>query len=121
MTLMSPQQHRDSLRELHPDVWVRGKRVECVADEPLLQPGVNAIAFTYELALNPELASVMLSTLPTGEQVNRLVALDMSADDLLRKLEMCRLLCRSTGCAHRYLTHDTLGALAQTTKCLSEI
>lgn len=118
MTLLNPEQYRDSLRELHPDVWVRGKRVERVADEPLLQPGVNAIAFTYELALNPELASVMLSTLPTGEQVNRLVALDTSADDLLRKLEMCRLLCRSTGCAQRYLTHDALGALAQTTKLI---
>lgn len=113
--LMSPENYRESLRERHPDVWVRGKRVSSVADEPLLRPGVNAIAYTYELALQDELAPVMLATLPNGQRVNRLVALDMSTEDLLRKLEMCRLLCKSTGCAQRYLTHDALNALAQST------
>ncbi|HRD76969.1 MAG TPA: 4-hydroxyphenylacetate 3-hydroxylase N-terminal domain-containing protein, partial [Hyphomicrobiaceae bacterium] len=36
--------------------------------------------------------------------------------DLLYKLEAVRLLCRETGCAQRYLTHDGLNALYQATK-----
>jgi hypothetical protein len=32
MNLMSPEEYRDSLRELDPDVWVRGKRVESLGD-----------------------------------------------------------------------------------------
>jgi 4-hydroxybutyryl-CoA dehydratase/vinylacetyl-CoA-Delta-isomerase len=112
---MTAEGYRASLRELHPDVWVRGRRVPSVADEPLLAPGVNALALTYEMALRPELADTMLVELPGGGLANRMNALDTSADDLLRKLEACRLLCRATGCAQRYLTHDALGALAEIT------
>ena len=115
MTLLSAGGYRDSLRELHPDVWVRGRRVDSVADEPLLGPGVNAIATTYAMALRPELAETLVVALPDGRRVNRMNALDTGTDDLLRKLEACRLLCRATGCAQRYLTHDALGALAEIT------
>ncbi len=94
---------------------MRGRRVESVADEPLLAPGVNALAATYEMALRPELADTLLATLPDGRRVNRMNALDTGTDDLLRKLEACRLLCRATGCAQRYLMHDAIGALAEIT------
>lgn len=114
MRLMTAEEFRESLRQRQPDVWVRGHRVESVADEPLLQPGVNAVAETYRLALDPCHARLMLAERPDGRVVNRLTALDYSSDDLLRKLEMCRLLCRGVGCAQRYLMHDALGALAQT-------
>jgi 4-hydroxybutyryl-CoA dehydratase/vinylacetyl-CoA-Delta-isomerase len=115
VTLLSADAYRLSLRELHPDVWVRGRRVDSVADEPLLAPGVNAIARTYEMALQPELAETLLAELPDGRRVNRMNALDAGGDDLLRKLEACRLLCRATGCAQRYLMHDAVGALAEIT------
>jgi 4-hydroxybutyryl-CoA dehydratase/vinylacetyl-CoA-Delta-isomerase len=38
-----------------------------------------------------------------------------SAGDLLKKLEAVRLLCQETGCAQRYLAHDSLNGLAQVT------
>lgn len=116
MTLLGADDYRSSLRELHPDVWVRGRRVDSVVDEPLLAPGVNAIATTYEMARRPELADPLVVELPDGRRVNRMNALDRDADDLLRKLEACRILCRATGCAQRYLTHDALGALAEVTR-----
>lgn len=120
MTLMTGIEYRESLRKLSPDVWVRGRRVQEVADEPLFTPGVNAIAATYEAARRQDMSEVALTTLESGEIVSRLVALDRSADDLLMKLELCRLLCRETGCAQRYLMHDALGAVAEVTAILDQ-
>jgi 4-hydroxybutyryl-CoA dehydratase/vinylacetyl-CoA-Delta-isomerase len=50
-----------------------------------------------------------------GAVVNRMTYIDGTPADLLDKLEAVRLLCRTTGCAQRYLTHDGLNALFETT------
>jgi 4-hydroxybutyryl-CoA dehydratase/vinylacetyl-CoA-Delta-isomerase len=114
--LMTAEGYRDSLRKYSPRVFVNGQRVESVVDEPLLQPGVNAIGLTYDYALRPKHAAVMTAPEPVaGRDVNRFVALMRSSDDLLTKLEAVRLMCRETGCAQRYLTGDALNALWQST------
>ena len=46
--LMSGEQYRESLRQYKPVVYVDGRLIESVADEPMLRPGVNALAFTYD-------------------------------------------------------------------------
>ena len=51
--LMSSQDYRESLRAFNPTVFVRGQRVESVADEPLLAAGVNAVGVTYDYARSP--------------------------------------------------------------------
>ena len=50
MNLMTSQDYCESLREYNPTVYVRGDRVESVADHPQLAPGVNAIGMTYDFA-----------------------------------------------------------------------
>jgi 4-hydroxybutyryl-CoA dehydratase / vinylacetyl-CoA-Delta-isomerase len=113
-TLMSGAEYRDSLRRLRPTVFVDGRRVDSVADEPSLAPGVNAIALTYDWALKPEYEPLMTAVQHTsGKRVNRLSHIDTSPADLLNKLEAVRMLCQQTGCAQRYLTHDALNALGQ--------
>jgi 4-hydroxybutyryl-CoA dehydratase/vinylacetyl-CoA-Delta-isomerase len=113
-TLMSGDAYRESLRRLRPRVFVDGKRIDCVADEPLLQPGINAIALTYDYALKPELAPLMTAVQhSSGKRVNRLLHIAASAGALLNKLEAVRILCQETGCAQRYLTGDALNALGQ--------
>ena len=42
--LMSGDDYRESLRGYRPRVYVDGRQVESVADEPSLRPGVNALA-----------------------------------------------------------------------------
>jgi 4-hydroxybutyryl-CoA dehydratase/vinylacetyl-CoA-Delta-isomerase len=112
--MMTGDAYRESLRRLHPTVFVDGQRIECVADEPMLRPGVNAIALTYDYALKPEYAPLMTAVQHTsGKRVNRLSHIDTSPADLLNKLEMVRLLCQETGCAQRYLTHDAVNAIGQ--------
>ena len=114
--LMSSDEYRNSLRRHSPRVYVNGRQVESVADEPLLAPGVNAMALTYEFALREELKPVMRAALAPGlsgpgAEVNRMLAVPSSGQDLLNKLEAVRLLCQETGCAQRYLAGDAMAAL----------
>lgn len=111
---MSGADYRESLRRYAPVVFVDGRRVESVADEPAFQPGINAIALTYDYALKPAYAPVMTAVQHTsGRRVNRLTHINTSSGDLLNKLEAVRLVCQETGCAQRYLTHDALNAIGQ--------
>lgn len=113
-TLMSGDQYRESLRRLRPRVFVDGRAVESVADEPAFTPGLNAIALTYDLALQEHYAPLMTALQHTsGKRVNRLTHINTSTQDLLNKLEAVRLVCQETGCAQRYLTHDALNAIGQ--------
>jgi aromatic ring hydroxylase len=48
--LMTAADYRKSLRAYKPRVFVNGQRVECVADEPLLPPGINAVGVTHDFA-----------------------------------------------------------------------
>jgi len=114
--LMSSSDYRESLRSLRPAVFVNGRRVEHVADDAALAPGVNAIGLTYDFAHRPEHAPLMLATqASSGRTVNRLLHINAATDDLLHKLEAVRLLCRHSGCAQRYLSHDGLNAIWQAT------
>ena len=113
-TLMSGQDYRESLRRYQPRVFVDGRRVDSVADERAFQPGINAVALTYDFALKPAYAPLMTAVQHTsGRTVNRLSHLNTSSGDLLNKLEAVRLICQETGCAQRYLTHDAVNAIAQ--------
>jgi 4-hydroxybutyryl-CoA dehydratase/vinylacetyl-CoA-Delta-isomerase len=114
--LKTPEEYVESLRELDPVVYMKGKLLKKVPDEPLLKPGINAVSVTYEFALLPEYSKTMTAVSHvTGRKVNRLLHINTSQNDLLKKLEMVRLLCRETGCAQRYLCHDALNALYETT------
>ncbi len=114
--LMSGDAYRESLRGYQPKVYVDGREVASVADEPALRPGVNALAFTYDFALSPEWAPIALATQASRNRVvSRMLHVNESAGDLLNKLEAVRVLCQETGCAQRYLAHDALNGLAQVT------
>jgi 4-hydroxybutyryl-CoA dehydratase/vinylacetyl-CoA-Delta-isomerase len=119
--LMSGDAYRESLRRLKPVVYVDGRRIESVADEPSLRPGINALAYTYDFALDAQRAPVALATQASRNRVvNRMTHLNESAGDLLNKLEAVRLLCQETGCAQRYLAHDILNGLAQATAAIDD-
>jgi 4-hydroxybutyryl-CoA dehydratase / vinylacetyl-CoA-Delta-isomerase len=112
--LMTGAEYRESLRRYRPVVYVDGRLVESVADEPALQPGVNALAYTYDFARDAAMAPVALATQARRNRVvNRMLHLNDAAGDLLNKLEAVRLLCQETGCAQRYLAHDALNGIAQ--------
>jgi 4-hydroxybutyryl-CoA dehydratase/vinylacetyl-CoA-Delta-isomerase len=112
--LMSGADYRESLRRYRPTVYLDGRLIESVADSAELQPGINALAVTYDFALDAAKGTaddrVQASR---GRTVNRMLHINESAGDLLNKLEAVRILCQETGCAQRYLAHDALNAIHQ--------
>ena len=119
--LMSGEEYRESLRRLNPVVYIDGRKVESVVDEPLLRPGVNALSFSYDFALRPEVAPLALATQTHRNRVvNRMLHLNESSGDLLNKLEVVRVLCQETGCAQRYLGHDALNGLGQAVAAIDD-
>jgi 4-hydroxybutyryl-CoA dehydratase/vinylacetyl-CoA-Delta-isomerase len=115
--MMSAGEYRDSLRRYAPRVFVKGRRVESVADEPLLAPGIAGVGVTYDFALMPEHAALMTARQGTsGKTINRMLHIDETSTDLLYKLEAVRLVCRESGCAQRYLVHDAFNGIFQATK-----
>ena len=115
--LMTAAEYRESLRRYQPRVFINGRQVDSVADEPLLAPGIAAVGVTYDFACNPGHAALLTATQGTsGKQVNRMLHINQSATDLLHKLEAVRLVCAESGCAQRYLSQDGLNALFQSTQ-----
>lgn len=47
--LMSAKEYEESLRQYKPKVFVDGRRVESVVDEPAFRPGVNAVGLTLTM------------------------------------------------------------------------
>jgi 4-hydroxybutyryl-CoA dehydratase/vinylacetyl-CoA-Delta-isomerase len=111
---MTSADYRESLRKARPVVYVDGRRVESVADEPAFNPGIQALGVSYDYAHDPALSPLMLANVTaSGKTVPRMLHVNESAGDLLNKLEAVRVLCQETGCAQRYLVGDALNALAQ--------
>lgn len=120
--LMTASDYRESLRAYKPRVFINGSAVESVPDEPLLAPGINAIGITYDFAHVPEYLPVMTALQGTsGKTVNRMVHINENSTDLLNKLEAVRLVCKVSGCAMRYLTHDALNGIFQATRRTDDV
>ena len=119
--LMNAQAYRDSLRAYKPRVFINGEQVESVADDPRLLPGINGVGVTYDFA-HDEAHKDLLTAVQTssGRLVNRMLHINDGSDDLLKKLEAVRLVCKVSGCAQRYLSHDALNAIFQATKRTDE-
>ncbi|WP_186416999.1 4-hydroxyphenylacetate 3-hydroxylase N-terminal domain-containing protein [Bosea sp. CS1GBMeth4] len=114
--LMDAAGYRESLRAYCPRVFVNGQRIEGVADAPLLLPGIAGIGVTYDLAHDEACRPIMTALQgSSGRTVNRMLHIDASSSDLLAKLEAVRLVCRISGCAQRYLTHDAFNGILQAT------
>jgi 4-hydroxybutyryl-CoA dehydratase / vinylacetyl-CoA-Delta-isomerase len=115
--LMTAADYRDSLRACKPRVFVNGNAIESVADEPLLAPGVAGVGVTYDFAHRKQHLPIMTARQGTsGKTVNRMLHINENSTDLLYKLEAVRLVCGTSGCAQRYLTHDALNGIFQSTK-----
>ena len=112
MALKTPLEYVESLRALNIRAYVGGERVDSVVDHPAIAPHINTVAKTYELAHVEEHREVMttISHL-TGERIHRYTHIFQSADDLVKKIQMLRLLGQTTGtCFQRCVGLDALNA-----------
>ena len=117
MALMTGEQYIESIRKLNMQVYMFGKKVESPVDDPILRPSLNSVRMTYDLAQMPEYQDLMTAVSPyTGERVNRFTHIHQSADDLVKKVKMQRLLGHQTAaCFQRCVGMDAFNAVFSTT------
>ena len=117
MTLKTGEQYIESMRKLNLQVYMFGKKVECPVDDPILRPSLNSVRMTYDLAQMPEYEDLMTTTSHlTGKKINRFTHIHQSADDLMNKVKMQRLLGQKTAsCFQRCVGMDASNAVYSTT------
>jgi 4-hydroxybutyryl-CoA dehydratase/vinylacetyl-CoA-Delta-isomerase len=115
--IATKQDYVQSLKNLRHVVYYNGERVEDVTEHPAFRPHINSAALTYELALRPEHEALLTATSHlTGRKINRFTHIHQSVDDLIKKVQMMRLIAHETGsCFQRCVGFDALNALYMTT------
>jgi 4-hydroxybutyryl-CoA dehydratase/vinylacetyl-CoA-Delta-isomerase len=114
---MTGEQYIESIRKINMQVYMFGKKVEKPVDDPILRPALNSVRATYDLAQKPEHEDLMTAVDPdTGKRVNRFAHIHRSADDLVKKVKMQRLLGQQTAaCFQRCVGMDAFNAVYSTT------
>jgi len=117
MALKTAQEYLDSLRRLNMTVYMFSQKVDNIVDHPIIRPSVNAVAKTYELALDQRHSELMTARSSlTGETVNRFAHLHQSTGDLIRKVKMQRLMGQKTAaCFQRCVGMDAINAIDSVT------
>lgn len=64
MGIMTKDQYIESLRRMHPTVYMFGERVENVVDNPRLRAGIEATGATYAMAEMPEYRDLIVARQP---------------------------------------------------------
>lgn len=114
-TITTGDEYLASVRDRGTTLYMFGERVEEPADHPIIQPSLNALKATYDLAIDdPELATAWSPLIEAP--VNRFLHIAESPEDLQRKHAMQRRLGQITGtCFQRCTGLDTISVLHSVT------
>jgi 4-hydroxybutyryl-CoA dehydratase/vinylacetyl-CoA-Delta-isomerase len=105
----------DSLRDRDLTVYLLGARVDDPVEHPVIRPSINAMAATYDLAVDePELATAWSPFVEA--RVNRFCHVTRSAEDVVLQNRMQRRLGQLTGtCFQRCVGMDAFNSLYSVT------
>jgi len=105
----------ESLRGRDVTVYLMGEKVDEPVDHPIIRPSINAMAATYDLAVEaPELALAHSSF--SGRAVHRFLHVTESTDDVVMQNRMQRRLGQITGtCFQRCVGMDTFNSMYSVT------
>ena len=120
--IRTKEDYIESLKKQKLNVFYNGKPVADITTHPAFIPHINSAAKTYELALNPEFEDIMTATSHlTGKKINRFTHIHQSVDDLIKKVQMLRLISHETGsCYQRCVGFDAMNSLYITTYEIDE-
>ncbi|MDL2248109.1 4-hydroxyphenylacetate 3-hydroxylase family protein [Tyzzerella sp. OttesenSCG-928-J15] len=115
--MMTGEQYIESIRKLNMEIYMFGEKIESPIGNPILQPSLNSVKATYDLAEIPEYEELMTATSNiTGKKINRFCHIHQSAEDLVKKVKMQRLLGQKTAsCFQRCVGMDAFNAVYSTT------
>ncbi|MGB2813784.1 MAG: 4-hydroxyphenylacetate 3-hydroxylase family protein [Dehalococcoidales bacterium] len=117
MSMIHGDDYRESLRQVKPEIYYMGEKIDSVADHPAFIPHINAVALTYDMAWAPEFEELLTTKSHlTGEKINLFTHVHHSTDDLIQKVKALRALGQQTGsCFARCVGHDALNAIYSVT------
>ncbi len=115
MGIVTGADYIESLRGRNLKVWFLGERIAEPVDHPVIRPSINAVARTYDLAVeHPELATAWSRI--SGRPVNRFLHVTESVEDVVAQNKMQRRLGQLTGtCFQRCVGMDAINSLFSVT------
>ena len=109
------EEYIESLKGRNLKVYLFGELVKEPVSHPMIRPSINAVARTYDLAVEEEELASSQSSI-SGERVNRFLHIAENAEDLVLQNKMQRKLGQLTGtCFQRCVGMDALNSLHSTT------
>ena len=109
------EEYIESLKGRNLKVYLFGELVKEPVSHPIIRPSINAVARTYDLAVEEEELASSQSSI-SGERVNRFLHIVENAEDLVLQNKMQRKLGQLTGtCFQRCVGMDALNSLHSTT------
>ncbi|KEF36984.1 aromatic ring hydroxylase [Schinkia azotoformans MEV2011] len=86
MGIRTGEQYINAVRSRKPDIWLEGRKVEDVMDEPVLRQTVLEIARLYDLQHDPKYQEKITHICEeTGERVNNAFLVPRNYDDLMKR------------------------------------
>ena len=122
MKIRTKEDYIKSLKDQKVVIYYNGELVEDRTAFPAFIPHINSAAKTYELALLPENEDLLTATSNvTGKKINRFTHIHQSVDDLIKKVQMLRLIAHETAsCFQRCVGFDAMNSLYMTTYEIDE-
>ncbi len=119
MPLKTPREYFESLKR-NINLYMFGEKITRFWDHPyfkIIEPSINTTMKIYELAQEEKYKELMTTKSSfTGEIINRFTHIHQSIDDLIKKVEMQRLLGQKTACCfQRCVGLDAANALYSVT------
>ena len=109
--MRTKQQYIEGLGKLKKNLYLNGEKVG--RDHEALQFSIGVLGHTFDAAQNPESADLCTAVSHiTGERINRFCHVHQNTDDLHKKQDMTRMLCRDVGyCIGRCMGIDSINAV----------
>ena len=109
--MRTKEQYFEGLKKLRRNLYCNGEKIG--RDHEQLEQSANVIGHTFDMAHDPETADLCTAASHiTRETINRFCHVHQSTEDLHRKQDMTRVLCRNVGyCIGRCMGIDAINAV----------
>lgn len=110
--MKTSQEYRENLYKMKHNVFINGEKIG--RDDSRLAGAINTIAQTFDRINEEEFKDLLTATSHiSNEPINRFTHIHQSIEDLLKKQELTRRICRySGGCIFRCMGIDAMNALS---------
>jgi len=109
--MRTKEEYVEGLRKMRRNLYHNGGKID--RDDEQQLGTLNVMGLTFDAAYDPETADLCTATSHlTGEKINRFCHVHQSTEDLHKKQDMTRILCRKVGfCIQRCMGIDATNAL----------